>query len=121
MDTGDIKQLSIPGYRELVEQRRALDEQIERLRKEAVDKAIETIKSLIAEYDIRATDIFPHAHIHINRRARNAGADHRGRVAPKYRNPATGETWSGRGKAPLWIAGKDREQFLIRDTQQSIV
>ncbi|MEK6290655.1 MAG: H-NS histone family protein, partial [Paraburkholderia tropica] len=23
-------------------------------------------------------------------------------------------TWSGRGKPPRWIAGKDREKFLIQ-------
>ena len=32
---------------------------------------------------------------------------------PKYRNPATGETWTGRGKAPKWIDGQEREQYLI--------
>ncbi|WP_442873318.1 H-NS family nucleoid-associated regulatory protein [Cupriavidus sp. USMAA2-4] len=30
----------------------------------------------------------------------------------KYRNPKTGQTWSGRGRAPAWI-GKQRERFLI--------
>ena len=34
-------------------------------------------------------------------------------VAPKYRDPETGKTWTGRGVAPKWIAGKDREAFLI--------
>ena len=35
------------------------------------------------------------------------------KVPAKYRNPVTGETWTGRGKAPLWIVGKERETFLI--------
>lgn len=39
-------------------------------------------------------------------------------VAPKYRHPDTGETWSGRGKPPRWLAtaeagGADRASFLI--------
>jgi DNA-binding protein H-NS len=39
-------------------------------------------------------------------------------VAPKYRHPETGETWSGRGKAPRWLmaaeeAGATRDSFLI--------
>ncbi len=34
-------------------------------------------------------------------------------VAPKYRDPETGKTWTGRGVAPKWIAGKDREAFVI--------
>ncbi|MBT2745030.1 MULTISPECIES: H-NS histone family protein [unclassified Lysobacter] len=43
-----------------------------------------------------------------------------GKVAPKYRNPAnTGETWTGRGKQPRWLAaytaqGKKLEDFLIK-------
>ena len=29
--------------------------------------------------------------------------DRRGFVAPKYRKPASNETWSGRGRAPMWV------------------
>lgn len=41
-------------------------------------------------------------------------------VAPKYRHPQTGETWSGRGKAPRWLAaeetsGATRDNFLIKE------
>lgn len=40
------------------------------------------------------------------------------KVKPKYKDPASGAKWSGRGRAPLWIvagekAGKKRESFLI--------
>ncbi len=41
------------------------------------------------------------------------------KVAPKYRNPENHEqTWTGRGKSPLWFnalidAGKSREDLLI--------
>ncbi len=39
-------------------------------------------------------------------------------VAPKYRNPAGEETWSGRGVKPVWFkqaleAGIDMEEMLI--------
>jgi DNA-binding protein H-NS len=35
-------------------------------------------------------------------------------VAPKYADPKTGATWTGRGRAPAWIADvKDRSKFLI--------
>jgi DNA-binding protein H-NS len=41
------------------------------------------------------------------------------KVKPMYRNPNTGETWSGRGRTALWLAalekaGRKREAFLIR-------
>lgn len=33
-----------------------------------------------------------------------------------YRNPKTGATWSGRGRAPAWMANvRDRTRFLIAD------
>jgi DNA-binding protein H-NS len=40
------------------------------------------------------------------------------RVLPKYRNPKTSETWSGRGKLPRWLvaamkSGKKIEEFRI--------
>ena len=37
----------------------------------------------------------------------------RARVAPKYRDPATGQTWTGRGRAPKWLEGKNKENFII--------
>ncbi|CAH2792193.1 MAG: histone protein [uncultured Paraburkholderia sp.] len=38
----------------------------------------------------------------------------KGAQPSKYRDPATGATWSGRGPAPRWLAaGKDRTRFLI--------
>ena len=35
------------------------------------------------------------------------------KVAPKYRDPVSGQTWTGRGKAPKWIDGKERSPYLI--------
>jgi len=40
------------------------------------------------------------------------------RVLPKYRNPQTSETWSGRGKQPRWLVaaiktGRRLEEFEI--------
>ncbi|MFM0642951.1 H-NS family nucleoid-associated regulatory protein [Paraburkholderia bryophila] len=38
----------------------------------------------------------------------------KGAQPPKYYNPKTGATWSGRGPAPAWLATvKDRSKFLI--------
>ena len=41
-----------------------------------------------------------------------------GKVPVKYRNPATGESWSGRGLRPRWVLlamdeGKTQDEFLI--------
>ncbi|MNL01419.1 H-NS histone family protein [compost metagenome] len=45
-------------------------------------------------------------------------SDSRSVVAPKYRNPESGETWSGRGRAPRWLtlaekAGRNRVDFRV--------
>lgn len=42
------------------------------------------------------------------------------KVLPKYRNPDTSETWSGRGKRPRWLAaaeaaGRSIDEFRISD------
>jgi len=39
-------------------------------------------------------------------------------VAPKFRNGKTGETWSGRGRTPRWLAaleaqGKSRDDYRV--------
>ena len=36
------------------------------------------------------------------------------KAKPKYKDPATGAIWTGRGKEPAWIKGKDRTPFLIK-------
>ncbi|CAJ8619087.1 histone family protein nucleoid-structuring protein H-NS [Burkholderia pseudomallei] len=47
-------------------------------------------------------------------KARREGNYVRGQQPPKYRDPKTGATWSGRGRAPAWIANaKDRSKFSI--------
>ncbi|WP_342965074.1 H-NS histone family protein [Paraburkholderia sp. JHI2823] len=44
-------------------------------------------------------------------KAPRASAHH---VAPKYADPKTGATWTGRGRAPAWIRDvKDRSKFQI--------
>jgi DNA-binding protein H-NS len=46
------------------------------------------------------------------------------RVLPKYRNPVTSETWSGRGKTPRWLVaaiktGRKIEDFKIGGAAES--
>ncbi len=53
------------------------------------------------------------------RRATKSDSQPKTVLPPKYRNPATGDTWTGRGRPPRWIldadaAGKKRDSFLIK-------
>src|SRR5215471_1896061 len=52
------------------------------------------------------------------RRGRRVSAMKGRKVPPKYRDPASGETWAGRGAKPRWLvarlkAGKKVQDFLI--------
>lgn len=96
------------SYKELLQQRAELDKQIENARKEALSSAIAQVRTLVAEYELTEADVFGG-----KKSARTGQTGERAAVAPKYQDPVTGATWTGRGKPPLWIAGKDRLNFLI--------
>ena len=94
-------------YKELLEKKAALDAEIEAARKEEIGAAVSMVRELIAEFDLTERDIFGGS------RSSASSLKVKKPVAAKYRNPATGETWTGRGKAPQWIDGQEREQYLI--------
>lgn len=94
-------------YQELLKQRDALTQQIEEARQREITDAVTRVRALVTEYQLSVQDVFPTGR---KARAKSAGG---GKVAPKYRDPATGQTWTGRGKAPKWIDGQDRAKFLI--------
>lgn len=95
------------NLQDLIQQREALDQKINEARKQALSSAIAQVRSLIAEHGLTAQDVFPSGR---GGKAVNANTV---KVAPKYRDPATGQTWTGRGKPPRWIQGQDRAQFVI--------
>ena len=87
-------------YQELLEQKKSLDQQIAAARKTEAKQALETVHALIAEFGFTAQQVFPwKAPVKT--------------VPAKYRDPQTGATWSGRGRAPKWIEGKEREAFEV--------
>ncbi|WP_321788112.1 MULTISPECIES: H-NS family nucleoid-associated regulatory protein [Paraburkholderia] len=54
--------------------------------------------------------------------AKRIGNYKRGPQPALYREPKSGATWSGRGRAPAWIANvKDRSRFLIADADSKTV
>ena len=91
-------------YQEIQAQIAELTIQAEQARKQELSSAIAQIKSLIDEYGITLKDL-----------SRPGKGSKRESVPPKYRDPATGSTWTGRGKPPKWIANaKDRTPYLIK-------
>lgn len=94
-------------YRQLTEQLAKVHAQMEAAREKEISVAIAEIKEKIAEYGITAEEL-GFSGKRATRKAKSGG------LPPKYRNPKTGETWSGRGRRPAWI-GKRPERFLIQD------
>lgn len=88
-------------YKNLLAQKATLDAQIEAAQAEAKAKAVTETRALIQEHGLTAADVFPQG------KAKGSVG------APKYRDPTTGATWTGRGKPPKWIVGQERSAFVI--------
>ncbi len=97
----------VASYKELLAQREALEQAIAQARKNEITNAVSKVRELVAEFGLTAEDIFS------GRSAKSGVAKATNKVAPKYRDSATGQTWTGRGKAPKWIDGKDRAEYTI--------
>lgn len=101
-------------YKQLMAEKEALEAQLAEVRATEIAGVIEKIQGLMAEYELTVDDIAAK-----RRRGRPAG-DGKAKAAtkakselpPKYLDPKTGATWSGRGRAPAWL-GKNRTRFLI--------
>jgi DNA-binding protein H-NS len=98
----------MPSYKELLAQRESLERQIEEAKSREYAEVLNEIKQKMSDYGITIQELS-------GGRGVKAPKGPRGRsgVAPKYRDPESGSTWSGRGKPPKWIAGQDRDTFLI--------
>lgn len=86
-----------------------LEAKAESLRKSELKSVIAQVRKTIAEYGLTAADLG------LGRAPAKRGARKAGTVGvAKYRDPQSGQTWTGRGRPPTWIlAAKDRSAFLI--------
>ncbi len=96
---------------ELLAKRAEIDRKIGDARREERSSAIAKVRSLMAEHGLTAADIAGKAPV---AKSSTSGT----KVAPKYRNKATGDTWTGRGLQPKWLraalaAGAKISDFVI--------
>lgn len=96
---------------DLLAQKEALEKEIESTKKHHRAEAIAKVRSLMAEYGLTMADLTGKAG------SKSLGSKS-GKVAVKYRNAATGDTWSGRGLQPKWLkaalaAGRKIEDFSV--------
>ena len=93
---------------DLIRQRDALNVQIEEMQKALRAEALSEIRARMREHQISVEDLDSPV---------KSGRE-KPKTAPKYRNPETGKTWSGRGKRPQWIHdaladGQSLDKYLI--------
>lgn len=94
------------SYKEIQAEIAKLQAEAESVRKNELAKVIAQIRETMSEYGITVQDL---ADGKVSRRPAEV----------KYRDPLTGEGWSGRGRVPRWLVraeaeGRKREEFAVR-------
>jgi len=102
------------SLKELIAQKEALEQQIANARKQDRAEAISRVKALMTEHGLTIGDLSAKSAKTKSGATPRAG----GKVAAKYRNPKTGESWSGRGLRPNWLKaalaeGRKIEEFTV--------
>ena len=95
------------SYAEYVEQIEKLQSLAEAARKNEINDAIKKIKELMQLHGVTVDDLSSARSVKVTK-AKSS-------VAAQFKNPETGETWTGRGRAPRWLDGNDKEQFRIKN------
>jgi DNA-binding protein H-NS len=99
------------SLQELIAQKEALEVEIERTRSQDRSDAIAKVRTLMEQYGLTAADL-------TTKGSTKTRAGKGNKVAAKYRNTATGETWSGRGLQPKWLkaalgTGRKLSEFTL--------
>jgi DNA-binding protein H-NS len=89
-------------YKELQDQIAALQNTAELTRVQELDGAIQQIRALMEEYGISLQDL--------NSADKTKGKKSKQQAKVQFQD-ADGNTWSGRGRMPAWLKGKDKEKF----------
>ena len=94
---------------ELLAQKAAIEQQIAEAQRAERAGAVAKVRALMAEHGLTLADLSSKAAT-----PKRSGA----KVAPKYRDAATGDTWSGRGLQPRWLkqalaSGKKISDFAL--------
>lgn len=111
----------MPTLSELQQRINEAEAKINELRKKLADEqknermqAIAAAKELIKTHGLTASELG----FSSKTPSKRTSGDKRTIVAPKYQDPASGKTWTGRGKTPAWLAaqlaaGRNKQDFRI--------
>lgn len=95
---------------ELMAQKAAIEQQIAEARRTERADAIARVRALMSEHGLTVADLSAKAVANPKRTGM--------KVAPKYRDASTGNTWSGRGLHPKWLkealaTGRNLSDFAL--------
>ncbi len=113
-DIVDLADLANASLEDLAEYKRIIEKAFAEKQEKQKASVLDEISALVSKGGITAQDLAKHLGFKL------AGADSEKapraskgqKVPPKYRDPATGKTWSGRGVKPKWLEGKE-DQFKL--------
>ncbi|NDP63251.1 H-NS histone family protein [Polaromonas sp.] len=93
----------------------ALRKEQEAERKGERTQAIAAVKELIKNHGLTGAELGFSG----KGAGKQVSGDKRNVVAPKYQDPSSGKTWTGRGKSPAWLSaqiasGREKQEFLIK-------
>lgn len=92
----------------------ALEAEAARLTEQEMAAAIVKVKEIMSAFGLTVEHLRDAVAGPSRRAARKARPDRAARGVAKYADPKTGDTWSGLGRAPRWIASaRNRDAFLI--------
>src|SRR6201996_6839789 len=100
------------SLQELLAQKAEIDRQISDARRRERSEAVSKVRALMAEHGLTAADLVAKA------AGPRTGSTSGRKVAAKYRDPSTGQTWTGRGLKPKWLSaalesGKQLTDFAV--------
>ncbi len=96
---------------DLIAQKDALERQIREAQAVVKADAVAKVRELMEQHGLTASDL-------VAPTKTKGGAKPGSKVEPKYRDPSSGATWTGRGLKPRWITaaladGKTLDDFSI--------
>ncbi len=92
-----------------------LEKEVRALQARHRGPALESIINAMQEYEITPEEVAQAFRKGSGKAKASRGAS----IPPKYRDPVSGRTWTGRGRTPRWMEaalaqGRSRDEFLIQ-------
>lgn len=99
--------MTMPTYQEYQEQIAKLQDLAEQARQGELNEARRKVRELMEAHKLSPSDF-----AETNKKTKQT--EKKGTVQAKYRDPDSGATWTGRGRAPRWLNGRAKEEFLSK-------